>query len=420
MKSRLLSIAAGLGLAAAACLPMQALAQAQSQPVKFALCFDLTKVSFFLAVPEAQAARDYAQLLNQKGGIEGHPIEVMVQDHGNEVQRGIECYEKMKRDGAVTFDFLSSPITKALIPRLMKENNVLLSSFGGRSDAIDGDVFKWIFPIGPTYWGQAATKVQYIKNKSGNNLRGKKIAFMYVDFPFGQEPIPMLKTLAAREGFDLQLFPHPLPGNDQASAWTQIRRFNPDWVIAWNFAAMHPVAAREMKRNGIPMDKYITLSWISESDIAAMGADNAKGLKRTINVVGTHDHPLKQEIVKELYDKGKGNGPRETVFTTYYNVGLAVYAPIFEAARLAIRQFGWPITPDKMRRGLESLRNYDANGLMGPVTVTAKDHGGGGKTRIEMWDGAKWQPESDWISAYDDVVWDLAKQGSAEFAKTNP
>ena len=36
--------------------------------------------------------------------------------------------------------------------------------------------------------------------------------------------------------------------------------------------------------------------------------------------------------------------------------------------------------------------------------MTAKDHGGGGKTRIEMWDGTKWVPQTDWIAAYDDVV----------------
>ena len=65
----------------------------------------------------------------------------------------------------------------------------------------------------------------------------------------------MLKTLAAKEGFDLQLFPNPLPGKDQAAVWTQIRRANPDWIITWNLSAMHVVAAREMKRNGIPMEQ---------------------------------------------------------------------------------------------------------------------------------------------------------------------
>ena len=251
MRSKLLSIAAGLGLALASVLS----AQAQAQPVKFAFCIDLSKAYTFITPQISQAVRDYAQILNQKGGIEGHPIELLIQDHGNEPQRGIECYEKMKREGAITFEMLSTPVSRAVLPRAMKDGNVMLQALVGRGDAIDGEVFKWIFPIGPTYWGQAANDIHYIKTKSNNKLKGVKIAFLYIDYPFGQEPIPVLKTLAAREGFDLQLFPFPLPGNDQASAWTLIRRFNPDWIISWSFSSMHVVASREMKRNGIPMDK---------------------------------------------------------------------------------------------------------------------------------------------------------------------
>lgn len=416
MRIKLLSILAGVGLALSSVQP----ALAQTEPVKFAVCTDLSKLLTFIQPQFVQAARDYAQVLNQKGGLEGHPIELLVQDHGSEPQRGIECYEKMKREGAIAFYFASTAVTNALLPRLMKDGNVLLSPFIGRADSIDGDVFKWVFPIGPTYWGQVANDIQYIKTKSNNNLKGIKVAFLYVDYPFGQEPIPVLKTLSAREGFELQLFPYPLPGNDQASAWSQIRRFNPDWIISWSLSNMHVVASRELKRNGIPMDKYISVNWINEVDIANVGADTAKGLKRATNVVGGRAHPLMQQIQKDLYDKGKGSGDPKHLNDIYYNTGLATYSPYFEGARLAIKQFGWPLNSDKMRRGLESLRNFDSGGLIAPVTVTAKDHGGGGKTRIDMWDGAKWVPQTDWFSAYEDVVWEQAKKGSELFAKSNP
>jgi branched-chain amino acid transport system substrate-binding protein len=71
-----------------------------------------------------------------------------------------------------------------------------------------------------------------------------------------------------------------------------------------------------------------------------------------------------------------------------------------------------------MKRGMESIRNFDADGLMAPLTVTAKDHGGGGKTRIDMWDGAKWVPQNDWSAAYVDVVQEIVKKESGEFAKS--
>jgi branched-chain amino acid transport system substrate-binding protein len=413
MKLKLTTWFAGAAVVLAGMLPAAA-----QESIKFALCYDITKAYSFVTPQVAQAARDYATLLNQKGGISGHPIEVIVQDHGNEPQRGIECYEKLKREGVMVFDFLSTPVSRAVLPRITKDGNIMMQSLAGRGDAVDGDVFKWVFPVGPTYWGQAANDIAYIKQKQGGNLKGVKIAFFYIDYPFGQEPIGILKTLAAKEGFDLQLFPYPLPGNDQASAWTQMRRFDPDWIISWSLSNMHVMASREMKRNGIPISKYIAVNWLNEVDIKNIGADAAKGLKRGTNVAGGQDHPLIQEIITELYDKGKGAGDRKHLEDVYYNTGLAMYSIAFEGARLAVQKGGWPLTPEKLKAGLESMKDFSANGLMAPLTVTATDHGGGGKTRIEMWDGAKWVPETDWIAGFSEEVWKVVKESSAEYAKS--
>ena len=405
-------------LLALAGLAMGLATQVAQAQVKFGICYDLSKAYTFVTPQVVQAAKDYAALLNMRGGLEGQKIELLVQDHGNEPQRGIECYEKLKREGVMIFDTLSTPVSRAVLPRAMEDKNILLQSFVGRGDAVDGDVFKWVFPIGPTYWGQMANNVQYIKNQQKGNLKDVKVAFIYPDYAFGQEPIPILKTLAAKEGFNLQLFPNPMPGRDQAAVWTQIRRFNPDWVITWNLSAMHVVAAKEMKRNGVPMDKLISVNWFNEVDIANIGADEAKGMKRGTNVVGGNDHPLKKAIIAELYEKGKGNGDRKNLDDIYYNTGLAMYSTAFEGVRLAIKQSGMPLNSEKIKKGLESLRNFDANGLIAPVTVTAQDHGGGGRTRIDMWDGSKWVPQSDWISAYGDEVNKVVKEQSAEFLKS--
>ena len=391
---------------------------AQAQAIKFGLCYDLSKAYTFVTPQIVQAAKDNADILNAKGGIEGHPIEIIAQDTGNEPQRGIECYEKLKRDGVMVFDFLSTPVSRAVLPRAMADGNIMMQSFAGRGDAIDGDVFKWIFPIGATYWGQVANDVQYIKNQHKGDLKGVKIGFIYPDYAFGQEPIPILKTLAAKEGFELLLFPNPLPGKDQAAVWTQIRRANPDWMISWNLSAMHVVAAREMKRNGVAMDKLIVVNWFNEADIANIGPAEAKGIRRGTNVVGGKNHPLMTQIAADLYGKGKGNGDVKFMDDVYYNTGLAMSSVMFEGVRQGIKLGGWPLTPAKIKTGLESLKNFDAGGMLAPVTVTAKDHGGGGKTRIDQWDGTKWVPQSDWIAAYGDVVDAVVKEQSAEFAKT--
>lgn len=405
-------------LAAAALLAASQLASAAA-PVKFGLCYDLTKI-YVAAVPQvAQAVKDYADLLNQRGGLEGHPIEVTLQDHGNEPQRGIDCYERLKRDGVMVFDFFSTPVSRAVLPRIMQDGNILVQPLVGRGDAVDGEVFKNVFPLAPTYWGQAANIISYFKKQAGGNLQGKKIAFLYLDTPFGREPIPVFEALKRLERFDFQTFPVPVPGNDQSAAFAQIRRLQPDWVVLWSFSPLNPITFREMQRNGIPIEKLITVNWINEVDINNFGAAAAKGLKRSAVVSGGAEHPLVRDIVRDLYDKGKGNGDRKLVADSYYNTGLAVYSSVFEGVRLAIKTQGWPLTPEKIRQGMYQVKNFDAKGFMPPITVTPKDHGGGGKTRIDMWDGTKWVPQTGWFADYTGLVNTLVKANSADFSKSN-
>src|SRR3546814_20419440 len=84
----------------------------------------------------------------------------------------------------------------------------------------------------------------------GGSLGKAKLWFVYLDYPFGQEPIEILKTLSEKEGFELKLYPVPLPGRDQARAWTQIRRDKPASVISWILAGGHVVARTEARRVG--------------------------------------------------------------------------------------------------------------------------------------------------------------------------
>lgn len=408
-----------LQIAAAALAMWTACPDARAaEPIRFGLCYDLTKSYHFITPQVAQAARDYADLINAKGGIGGRQLEITVQDHGNEPQRGLECYERLKREGVMVFDFMSTPVARAALQRVMQDGNLMIQAFHGRADAVDGEVFKSVFPLGPTYWGQAANMVSYIKRQAGANFKKTKIAYLYIDYPLGQEPIPVLQELQKREGYEFQMFPYPLPGNDMSSAMSQLRRYQPDWIIHWGIGPMNVVAAKELKRNGIPLDKFITVNWINEVDINNIGADAAKGLKRSSVVIGGGtEHPLLREISKELYDKGKGSGDRKFLSDSYYNLGLAMYSTIYEGTRVAAKD-GTPLTAEKIRKGMESLRNYDANGLMAPLTLTAQDHGGGGKTRIDMWDGSKWVPQTDWFADYTDLVWSTVKQHSAEFAKS--
>jgi branched-chain amino acid transport system substrate-binding protein len=409
-----LAILAG---AAALTLPFNG-AWAQDKVIKFGFAQDFTKVYTFVSSEYSHGQRDYLSLINARGGIKGYTFKATVVDHGNEPQRGIEAYERFKADGVVLMDFFSTPVSRAIVPRAIKEGQNVLTLFHGRSDAADGEIFPTIFPAGALYWSQAAVILKYIADQEKGDLKGKKIALVGIDSPFGKEPLPIFQAVSAKQGFELRTFFYPSPGNEQSSSWTAVRRFNPDWVVIWGAGGGQTVSLRDAIRNGIKLDRLLSVIWLSETDTEIVGKDAAKGVLRFEGAAYGRDNPVVKAILDEVVAKGKGAGPAEKVASSYYNVGVAGMSIVVEAVRIAIEK-GQPITAATLRQGLEQVKDFNAQGLIPPITITPKDHQGGGRGRISQWDGVKWVPKTDWYPAHQDVVWDLIKKNAEEFKKAN-
>ncbi|MCQ9615479.1 ABC transporter substrate-binding protein [Paenalcaligenes niemegkensis] len=190
-------------------------AHAQKAPIKFAAPLDFTAVYTFLTNEYNEGQKDYLTLINEQGGIDGHLIELSVSDTGNQPQRGIEAYNRAKRDGAILVDFLSTPVARAMVNRVLEDEIVMITALHGRGDASDGKTFPYVFPLMATYWSQAAILVDYMDKEEGG-LKGKKVAHVYIDSPFGREPIPVLEALAKKLDFTLRTFPYASPGTSKA------------------------------------------------------------------------------------------------------------------------------------------------------------------------------------------------------------
>ncbi|BAS27213.1 ABC transporter substrate-binding protein [Limnochorda pilosa] len=401
---------------AAALLATDALAQAKV--VHLGLIQDFTRVYTFVTEEYNQGEQDYLELVNLSGGVGGYTFEALVTDTGNEPQRGIEAYERFKREGALVFDFLSTPVSRANVPRILKDGNVLITVLHGRSDATDGTTFPTIFPIMATYWSQATVVTKYVLDQEGGSLQGKKVALVHIDSPFGREPIPVFETLAGRLGFQFQDFPYPSPGTEQSATWTQVRRFRPDWVVLWGAGGGQPVAVREAIRNGIRTDRIVSVVWLAEKDMQVVGAQQARGVLRFEAAAAGTEPVLVRDILEKVYGAGRGHGDRANVGSTYYNIGVGAMATVVEGIRIALQRWGEPLTAEKIKTGLESLQGFDAEGLMPPIAITSEDHEGGGVGRISQWDGSRWVPRTDWYGAYRDIVWNLVRESAAQFRAT--
>ena len=380
--------------------------------------------------PWANGYADYLKLVNAKGGINGVQIIYEECETGYATDKGVECYERLKgkHGGATVFHPLSTGITFALTDKAPIDKIPIITAGYGRSESQDGLVFGWNFPLAGTYWVAADVLVQHIAKKEGGfgSLKGKKIALVYHDSPYGKEPIPLLQERGKMHGFDVQLLPVTHPGVEQKSTWLQIRQSRPDYVFLWGWGVMNSVAIKEAIATGFPREKMYGVWWsAAEPDVKDVGAA-AKGYSGLAMQHGVHrDAKVTKDILAMVHDKGQGTGPKDEVGSVLYMRGAMSAMLGVEGVRRAQERFGKGkvMTGEQTRWGLENLsldeKKLEALGFAGvmrPVSTTCADHMGPAWARIHTWDGAKWQFSSDWYQSDESIIKPMVKAAAAKYA----
>ena len=271
---------------------------------------------------------------SRDGGINGVKITFEECDTAYATDRGVECYERLKgkAQGAV-FQPLSTGITFALTEKAPNDKNPLITGGYGRSESSDGQVFKWNFPLMGTYWAAADMIMQHITKKEGGNLKGKKIALVYHDSPYGKEPIALLQERAKMQGYELSLLPVAHPGVEQKATWLQVRQSRPDYILLWGWGVMNSAALKEAVATGYPREKMFGVWWsAAEPDVKDVG-EAAKGY--TGLVATGEGGKVIADVKKFVHDKKQGTGSADEVGTTLYNRGLVSAALAVEGVRRA-------------------------------------------------------------------------------------
>ena len=428
MKFRTLALAAAIATVGLSSATFSTAAQAQAPAQFFPVLVYRTGAYAANGNPWANGYVDYLKLINAQGGINGVKLSYEECEFGYATDRGVECYERLKGKGATVFQPLSTGVTFALTDKAPVDKIPLITAGYGRSESQDGSVFTWNFPLLGTYWVGADVAIQHVAKQMGglDKLKGKKIALVYHDSPFGKEPIPVLQERAKMHGFDLQLLPVAHPGVEQKATWLQIRRDRPDQVLLWGWGVMNSTAIKEAQATGYPREKMLGIWWAgAEPDVKDVGA-GAKGYSA---LALQHGAEPNSKVVKDMlamvHDKGQGTGPKDEVGSVLYMRGLISAMLGVEGVRQAQERYGKGkvMTGEQVRWGLENLNldqgKLDAMGFAGvmrPVQTSCTDHMGSSWVRVHTWDGSKWAFSSDWYQADDKVLRPMVLEAASKYA----
>jgi hypothetical protein len=208
------------------------------------------------------------QLINERdGGVNGVKLtwEECETEYNN--ARGVECYERLKKKGSTgntVFQPVSTGITYSVLEKVAQDKIPMVTIGYGRTDAADGRVFPWVFPLITTYWSQASAIVKLHGPEGRRHGQAE-----------GQEDRPALPRLRlwqgiprdhgqagqAKHGFEVIKIAVAHPGNEQQSQWLQIRQAKPDYVVLWGWGVMNPTAIKAAAKTGFPREKLIGVWW---------------------------------------------------------------------------------------------------------------------------------------------------------------
>jgi branched-chain amino acid transport system substrate-binding protein len=383
-------------------------------------------------IPQANGVIAHLTLLNERdGGINGVTLVWEECETVYDVPRGIECYERLKAKKptvAAVMQVFGTALTYALIERASRDQILLITPGAARSDAADGRVFPYVFPAPSTDWSMNTAKIRFLGQRAGGmaQLKGRKIAHVYLDNDYGRETLAILDTQAAQYGFAVQHLPVQPPGLDQRAAWLRVKVAQPDWVILRLTGGVGiATALKEAAQAGVPRDKIVgPFPACAEQDMVAAGEAAIGFICGTWYGTGAH-FPLIQDILEYVYARGKGPGPESDVGTTHWIRGMLRGLLATEAIRTAMREFGnQPLTGEQVQWGLDHLsltpaylKEMGAEGLLPPITLSCRDHEGGGGVKFQQWDGTQWNAITDWIAPDQALVRPLVEASAAKYAQ---
>lgn len=348
---------------------MQAVA---AQAYKVGAVFSVTGRASFLGDPEKKTVLMLQEEINKKGGINGHPLEVIIyDDEGDSTKCALAVRKLIMQDRvcAIVGPSLSG-LSMAVLPEAEKHRVPMFSCAASykivTKDPRTGEQWKWIFKS-PQSDSMAVEAIYAHMKRHGIS----KVAIMSVTTGFGASGRGELLRLAPKYGINIVADEKYGPKDtDMTAQLTKIKGKAPQAIVNWSIGPTQVVVVRNWK--ALSMNK-ITM-------YQSHGFGSGENIKLAAGAAEGVYCPLGACVVAEALP---ADHPQKKVAMQYVAAYKAKYgAPISTFGGHAWDAFSMVVKAlDAVGCDRVKIRNYLENqkgfvGQHGVFNFSPKDHNG--------------------------------------------
>ena len=316
-------------------------------------------------VPGAAGVRAYLKMLNEKGGVHGRKINMILEDDRYTIPLALSCFKKLIYRDKVFAMLGASGVghTAAIIPLVEKEKIPLFA--GTTEERFYFPARKYIFSPTTWYEDQAKLVVEYIFNDL--KLKDPTIALVYPDAGSGKDTRDMVREL-------MKVYPaktykevvYTMGSLDFTSEVLSLKRSKPDFILMHGYIIDTAALMKAAKRFKMSTPVLVTQYGSVDRTVEVAGRA-AEGLL-VINSFGTWDEAspgvnMLRKVSLKYYPDTPQQGPN---FFQGWFFGVLFH--------LGFENAGRNLTRETYLKGLESTKNFDTKGICGVISFGPDDH----------------------------------------------
>ncbi len=333
-----------------------------SAAYKVGVLSDLTGPTSSVGAPYADGIKDYVAWLNDNGGIDGEPVELIQVDYAYNVQQALAAYKRFTSSGIVAMQGWGTGDTEALV-KFVARDRIPVFSASYSAHLMDPTKAPYNFTAAADYSTMGRAGLNYLR-ETWKESRAPKLAFIFPDNPYGSAPIPAMKEYAEELGFEIVGQENvDLKAIDATPQLLSLKKVEPDFVWTGGTTPSTAVIMKDAQKLGMSCTFFSNI-WSSDENIFKLAGEAAEGHFGLQGAAIYGQDVPGMELIRKLTD-----GEHRM---THYVRGFVSAMVMCEGMKMA--KAAGEVTGESIKAALETMRDFDPMGLAPAISYFPDDH----------------------------------------------